>query len=439
MSEGPRVRLQSLGCRLNEAELEAWAEGFRRLGLRVAGDGEPADLVVVNTCAVTREAARKSRQLMRRGRRLDPQARLVVSGCLATLEPDTLGDAGAADLIIANRDKDRLAEIAAATLALPVDPGRSTETPSQTLFARGRQRAFVKVQDGCRHKCTFCITTLARGEERSRPIAEVVDQVSRLAASGVREVVLTGVHLGGYGGDLESGQPRGLAGLIRALLSDTSVPRIRLGSLEPWDLPAGFWELFCDRRLMPHLHLPMQSGSDTVLRRMGRRCRTTAFARLAEEGRSAVAGLNLSTDIIVGFPGETESDWQETLAFVEALGFGQVHVFPYSRGPGTHAAELPGQVDTGTKRRRARDLTRIARRLRRGVLETQIGARVPVLREADPVSGGGSGLFGHTPNYLPVRIDPDPEAPPVGDIMEVRILGLTPEGDMLRGRRLSPA
>ena len=285
VSEPPRIRLQSLGCRLNEAELEAWAEGFRRLGLQIAGDGEPADLVVINTCAVTQEAARKSRQMLRRGRRLNPQARLVASGCLVTLELDSLARTAGPDLVVTNPDKDRLVEIAAATLDLPVIPEPIADPPSETLFERGRQRAFVKVQDGCRHRCTFCVTTLARGEERSRPIGEVVEQVNRLADSGIREVVLTGVHLGGYGSDLGTDPPSDLADLIRALLADTAVPRIRLGSLEPWDLPDGFWELFADPRLMPHLHLPMQSGSDGVLRRMGRRCKTAELARLAAAGR----------------------------------------------------------------------------------------------------------------------------------------------------------
>ena len=433
MAEPPRVRLQSLGCRLNEAELEAWAEGFRRLGLRVAADGEPADLVVVNTCAVTREAARKSRQMLRRSQRLDPRARLVASGCLATLEPDSLG--GGRDLVVGNGDKDRLVEIVAATLNLPVRMGPGHDDPSGTLFARGRQRAFVKVQDGCHHHCTFCVTTLARGEERSRPIAEVVDLVNRLAVSGVQEVLLTGVHLGGYGSDLGTEPSSDLADLIRGLLAETHVPRIRLGSLEPWDLPDGFWGLFADPRLMPHLHLPMQSGSDAVLRRMGRRCKTAEFARLAAEGRAAVPGLNLTTDIIVGFPGETETDWGETLAFVQAMGFGQVHAFPYSPRPGTRAANLPGQVDVATQRRRAQGLALHAERLRRGVLEAQVGTRVPVLREAVPRAAGPGGPFGYTPNYLPVRIEPDPGAPAIGEILEVEILGLTPDGEALRGRR----
>jgi threonylcarbamoyladenosine tRNA methylthiotransferase MtaB len=170
---------------------------------------------------------------------------------------------------------------------------------------------------------------------------------------------------------------------------------------------------------------------------MGRRSKAADFARLAQAGRAAVPGLNLTTDIIVGFPGETESDWQETLAFVEAMGFGQLHAFPYSPRPGTRAAELPGQVETATTRRRTGELAEIAGRLRREVLEAQVGARVPVLREEGPGSGDPRGLFGYTPNYLPIRIDPDPAAPPVGEILETRILGTTPDGALLLGQHVT--
>lgn len=435
MATPRRVRLQSLGCRLNEAELEGWAEGFRRLGLAIAADGEPADLVIVNTCAVTQEAARKSGQMLRRGRRLDPQAQLVVSGCLATLEPDTFTGASAVDLLVPNPDKDRLVEIAAAALDLRGTRDPDIDQPSEALFSRGRQRAFLKVQDGCRHRCTFCVTTLARGAERSRPIAEVVAQVNRLAASGIREIVLTGVHLGGYGSDL--GPALDLADLIHALLVATAVPRIRIGSLEPWNLPDRFWDLFSDPRLMPHLHLPMQSGSAAVLRRMGRRCATAELARLAAEGRAAVPGLNLTTDIIAGFPGETETDWQQTLEFVEAMGFGHVHVFPYSSRPGTHAASLPARIDAATRQRRVQALAGLAQRLRRRVLEGQIGTCTRILVEEAPRSTRPGVHFGYTPNYLPVQVEPDTEVQTVGGILEVRVLGLTPDGESLWAQRES--
>jgi threonylcarbamoyladenosine tRNA methylthiotransferase MtaB len=276
-----RVHLETLGCRLNEAELEAWARSFRALGCRIVQDGETADLLVVNTCAVTAEAVRKSRKLLRRLKREHPAAPLVVSGCAASLrdldlDPSpaqvsgTTTPARGIDLIVDNADKDRLVEIAAARLPLRTGPAPEAKAgAAEALFARGRQRAFVKVQDGCRYQCTFCVTTIARGAERSRAIGDIVTEINAVvgdrSATGVREVILTGVQLGGYGREIAGTDESRLAELIEAVLRDTDVARLRLGSLEPWELPAGFWRLFEDRRLMPHLHMPMQSGSDTVL------------------------------------------------------------------------------------------------------------------------------------------------------------------------------
>lgn len=430
---GPtRVLLKTLGCRLNEAETEEWADAFRRLGFEIAGDADPADLVVINSCAVTAEAARKSRQLLRRAHRTNPRARLIVSGCLASLEGEALSREAGLDLVIINQDKDRLVDLVTQTLDLPVMPELATSGAANALFARGRQRAFVKIQDGCRHSCTFCVTTRARGEERSRPIQTVVDRINQIAASGINEVVLTGVHLGGYGSDLNTD----LSALLRTLLTETAIPRIRLGSLEPWDLPPDFWDLFANQRLLPHLHLPMQSGSDAVLRRMARRCKTAEFIRLADQGRAAVPGLNLTTDIIVGFPGETESDWTQTLDFVEAVGFGQIHAFAYSPRAGTRAMGLPDRVDKSTQRRRGQQLRDLEEQLRRRVLDAQAGTQVKVLREGAPGHFGSEALFGYTPNYLPVRIHPAPHAPAIGQIMEVQLQGISADGQTLVGQWL---
>ena len=429
MGTRPRVLLKSFGCRLNEAELEDWAHGFRARGFDLAGDAGPADLVVINTCAVTAEAARKSRQWLRRAHRAHPQARLVLSGCLVSLEAADLACESGVALLIDNRDKDRLVALAAAALDLPIMAQGSTGTAANPLFARGRQRAFIKVQDGCRHACTFCVTTLARGPERDRPLSAIIAAINRSVADGVREVLLTGVHLGGYGSTLGGD----LAVLVRAVLDETQIPRLRLGSLEPWDLPDGFWDLFANPRLMPHLHLPLQSGADTVLRRMARRCKTAQFAQLAALGRATVPGLNLTTDIIAGFPGETAAEWQDTLGFVAAMGFGQVHCFAYSPRAGTRAAALPDQVDMDTKRARLLELKDLADQLQRQVFASQIGRDCRVLREAQPRGGQPGDLFGYTPNYLPVRIDGHPDAAAVGEILEVKIRGIDPDGGALRG------
>ncbi len=433
-----RVRLQSLGCRLNEAELEEWAERFQQQGLRVVGDEEAADLVVVNTCAVTQEAVRKSRQILRRSQRRNPGARLIVSGCLATLERESMAREAGVDLVVANPDKDRLVEVALDTLEVPAMPELALSSLANPLFTRGRHRAFVKVQDGCRYQCTFCITTQARGEERSRPVAQVVETVNRLGQSGIHEVVLTGVHLGGYGSDSSGGQDGSLTGLIAAILAETDMPRVRLGSLEPWDLPDRFWGLFENPRLMPHLHLPLQSGSDAVLRRMARRCKTQDFDRLVETGRAAVPGLNVTTDIIVGFPGERVGDWQRTLAFTETMRFGHVHLFSYSPRAGTLAASLPDQVSPRIKRERCQELQALAVRMKLEVMRTQVGKRIQVLVEGSGEGAGGQIWSAYTPNYLPVRVTGDDPRVAANRLVEVILTGVDANGCVLSGRPADP-
>lgn len=422
-----RVNLQTLGCRLNEAELETWERQFQQLGHQVTSDETEADLVVVNTCAVTQEAVRKSRKLLRRAQRDNPRAKLVVSGCLATLEDRTLALEAGIDLVIPNPDKDRLVAITTAELALPLMPHTAMAADANPLFARGRQRAFIKVQDGCRYRCAFCIVTLARGQERSRPIQEVVDEINHAAAAGVREAVLAGVHLGGWGSDLRLG----LDDLIGTVLCKTDMPRLRLGSLEPWELPDGLWDLFANPRLMPHLHLPLQSGADSVLRRMARRCRTDEFARLATEARARVPDIHLTTDIIVGFPGETDAEWRQTLAFVASIGFGQVHIFPYSPRPGTKAATLPDQVPATIKKERSREMHELASRMRAETLARYLGHETTILVEGRQDAATGSDRFGYTPHYLPARLRPRKPEDLTNQLLRVKLTAIHPDGDSL--------
>ena len=388
------VYFEVLGCRLNEAESEAWARDFHQRGFRVSSRPDTADVVVVNTCAVTREAMRKSRQLIRRSQRRNPRAKLVVSGCYATLANEETQGLMGVDLVVDNADKARLAEIATRELALYAMPALATEPSENPLFARGRSRAFVKVQDGCRYRCAFCIVTKARGSERSQTIGSIIDEINGLVASGIKEVVLTGVHLGGYGSDINAT----LHELIATVLRDTDVPRLRLGSLEPWDLPADFFTLFSNARLMPHLHLPLQSGSDTVLRRMGRRCKTDAYAQLATTARDA-ADINITTDVIVGFPGETSDEWRESCDYIERIGFSHIHIFAYSSHPGTRAGALPEQIRPQIKKRRTAELHGLAARMKRDFLQQHIGRRATVLWESRLADGIYSG---HTANFVRV-------------------------------------
>ncbi|MFM8444144.1 MAG: tRNA (N(6)-L-threonylcarbamoyladenosine(37)-C(2))-methylthiotransferase MtaB [Methylococcus sp.] len=425
-----RVNLKTLGCRLNEAELETWAQQFQADGHRVVADGEEADLLIFNSCAVTQDAVRKSRNLLRKASRENPAARIVLSGCYASLNPEEAESLGI-DLVVANRDKHRLVDIARTRLALPDMPAQSTE-PGASLFRLGRHRAFIKVQDGCRYRCTYCIVTVARGEERSRPPEEIVAEINRLHAQGIQEAVLTGVHLGGYGSDTGSS----LTALIRAILERTAIPRLRLGSLEPWDIPGDFVELFTNLRLMPHLHLPLQSGSDTVLKRMARRCRTAEFADLAGRLRAAIPDLNLTTDLIVGFPGETETEWAETLAFAEHIGFGHIHIFSFSPRAGTAAADMPAPIHGSVKKARSRALHLLAERHRHDYAARHVGRTLPVLWEGLRRENDGSAIIqGYTPQYLKVGM---PVSADIGadlsyTIAPARLTGLADSGEYLIG------
>jgi threonylcarbamoyladenosine tRNA methylthiotransferase MtaB len=394
------VHLKTLGCRLNEAELETWAQAFQKSGHQITRQAEAAQLIVLNSCAVTQDAARKSRQLIRRIHRDNPQAKLVVSGCYATLSENEAASLLGVDLIVSNKDKDQLVEKTLAELNMDSMPVLSAEPGEISLFTRGRQRAFVKVQDGCRYRCTFCIVTVARGEESSRPVQAVIDEINALHRQGVTEVILTGVHLGGYGSDLGSN----LSDLIKAILKETDIPRLRLGSLEPWELPVDFFELFNNPRLMPHLHLPLQSGSDRVLRRMARRCKTEEFSAIVSQLKAQIPRFNVTTDIIVGFPGETEEEWQDSFNFIKQIGFGHIHIFTYSKREGTKAAGLPNQVSDEVKKQRSRELHELAEEMKLKFCQDNIGNEFPVLWEgySEPLEDNKQRVFGYTPNYLRV-------------------------------------
>ncbi len=416
------VYFEVLGCRLNEAETESWARDFHRRGFQISKCADSADIVVVNSCAVTREAMRKSRQLIRRCQQRNPHAKLVVSGCYASLAANEVAALAGVDLVVPNSEKAQLPLLTLKHLSVDTMPILATEPGEYPLFARGRSRAFVKVQDGCRYRCAFCIVTTARGSERSQPIGTVVDEINALVAAGIKDVVLTGVHLGGYGSDLN----KSLHQLITAVLCDTDVQRLRLGSLEPWDLPDDFFSLYANPRLMPHLHLPLQSGSDTVLRRMGRRCNTSAYRRLVTTARE-IADFNITSDIIVGFPGETADEWQQSRDYIESIGFSHLHIFAYSAQPGTRAAEMSDQLTASEKKRRAAELRVIANRMKRNFLQALVGRRTTVLWETGLESDKGTG---YTPNFARVTGAHTPGCQR-NEITTADIIGVTSSGDRL--------
>ncbi len=395
-----RIHLSALGCRLNEAELEQWATAFKGAGDQITTTPDDADVMVMNTCAVTREAVRKSRQKLQRLQRDNPAAKLVVSGCYSELAPASdMAELGV-DLVVPNTKKDNLVALTREAFVQPDMPQAATIPATTALFNRNRHRAFIKIQDGCRYRCTFCIVTVARGAERSRTISEIVEEVRALQSEDVKEVVLTGVHVGGYGSDLDTD----LASLVKALIEDTDIPRIRFASVEPWDLSESFLDLFENPRVQPHMHLPLQSGSDTVLRRMARRCKTQAFDELTTALVRAVPNFNITTDIIAGFPGETDEEWRESLAFIETQRFGHIHAFTYSEREGTKAASLPDSVPMAVRQERSRELHQLAERLKQAQLERSVGETADVLweRGREMTEEDGSTVWrhqGYTPNY----------------------------------------
>ncbi len=419
-----KVNFQALGCRLNEAELENWSSEFIQKGYQLTLDSSEADLVVFNSCSVTAEADRKSRKLINRIHKSNPQSKLVVTGCYASLQTEQVKKQLGVDLVVSNQQKDKLVDMVQDNFKFT---NLSAETPeNSSIFARGRHRAFIKVQGGCRYRCTFCIATVARGEERSRQQQDIIQDINRHHQQGVQEIVITGVHVGGYGSDTGSS----LYELLSEILDKTTIPRIRLASVEPWDLADNFFELFRDKRLMPHMHLPLQSGADSVLRRMARRCKTTEFTQIVEKARSTVPLFNITTDIIVGFPGETESEWEQTLHFVEQTGFGHMHVFSYSQREGTKAASLPGQIEKSLKKERNRQMHELADALKMKALKAMRGESVDVLWERCIQEESGA-WAGYTPQYHKINATiPDLK---VSGMRTVEVERVSPEGGHLLG------
>ena len=429
------VNFQALGCRLNEAELETWASQFMQQGHQVTTDAGEADVVVFNSCAVTAQADRKSRQQIGRLQRANPNARLVVTGCHASLNPDAVKNYLGVDLVVDNRHKEQLVDQTLQLLGDPSGQGTGVEPvygeALNALLLRGRHRGFIKIQDGCRYRCTYCIVTLARGDERSRNEDEILAEIGRLYRQGVQEIALTGVHVGGYGSDIDSSLYR----LLNEILEQSDIPRIRLASVEPWDLPDHFFELFRDPRLMPHMHLPIQSGCDSVLRRMARRCKTDEFARLVEKARNAIPLFNITTDLIAGFPGESDQEWRQTMRFVERIGFGHIHIFPFSARAGTKAARLPDQVDGHIRKARSREMHELAAELKRQALSEHLGNRAEVLWERQ--LGDDSGQWtGYTPHYH--KIASNSPGICASSISTVTIDTVSTDGSMLVNQSLQP-
>jgi len=408
----------TFGCRLNSYESEVMRGHARQVGLD--------DLVIVNTCAVTAEAERQARQVIRRTRRNRPDARIVVTGCSAQIDPGRYAAMPEVDRVLGNDDKLRSDAWTEAALAPGGERVRVNDIMSVGETAGhlvegfdGKARAFVQVQNGCDHRCTFCIIPYGRGNSRSVPIGEIVSQIRKLVGVGYAEIVLSGVDITSYGADLP-GRPT-LGQMVRRLLAQVpELPRLRLSSLDPVEIDDDLWRLIADEpRLMPHLHLSLQAGDDMVLKRMKRRHLRADAIALCEKARRLRPGMVFGADLIAGFPTETDPMFENTLSAVNECGLTYLHVFPYSERPGTPAARMP-QVPVSVRKDRAARLRAAGERAVADYLSGQVGREADVLMETD--------LQGRTEHFAQVSFDV-PQAP--GTLIRASMTGV--DGNRLTG------
>lgn len=402
----PRASLHTLGCRLNQAETSILGEGLRRKGFELVEFGQPTDLLVLNTCAVTEDAERTSRYLIRKTLKHSPHAFIAVTGCYAQTGMDDLKQQTGIDLIVGNQFKLDLPTYL--PLAHELRKRSSAEVHHTRTMSRGdfdlpqfgesdSTRALLKVQDGCGAMCSFCIIPFARGHERSRTFEDIQREVEVLAARGYREIVLTGVNIGQY-----SHQGRNFCSLLRWLDQAADLERIRISSIEPTTVDEELLDLLASsRKFCPYLHIPLQSGDDQILQAMNRRHTIKSYIRLIERAFVTIPGLGIGTDLLVGFPGETETAFQNTLTVAADLPFSYLHVFPYSPRPGTAAMRLKQRTSSTAVKKRVDLLLALDRSKRLEFHKQQIGKTLPVLFEART---RGCTRFGTTPNFTRVAV-----------------------------------
>ncbi len=383
------VALQTLGCKLNQAETETLARQFLQAGYRVVAPDQAADIYLLNTCTVTHIADRKCRSMLRTAHRRNPDAMIVATGCYAERAAAELSNIEGVGLVAGNADKGRLVEIIESRYN-----GHRCSALQGHQVSPFRTRAMVKIQEGCSQPCSFCVVPRVRGEERSRPPEEIVSEVEARVSEGYKEVVLTGTCLGRYG------EGEGLRALVERILEESDILRLRLSSLEPGDLTAELLELWKDSRLCPHIHMPLQSGSDTVLERMGRSYSISEYEQAAKLAREAIPNLALTTDIMVGFPGESEGEFRESYRFCERMKFAGMHVFPFSARLGTRAAKMPDMVGASEKKVGCQLMLDLAQKSKQCFREGFLGQSMSVLWE-----GEKEGIwYGLTDNYMRVFV-----------------------------------
>ena len=399
-----RVAITTLGCKINQFESAAMHELLGDSGYELVSFDQDADIYVVNTCTVTARSDAESRKLIRRTRRRNPTARIVVTGCYAQIDPDSIAAMPEVDLVIGNGEKKTLASLLAEEGAGKIhvaDISREGAIEPLRLETHAEHtRAFLQIQNGCDAFCSYCIVPYARGRSRSVPFDESLEGVRTFARKGFQEVVLTGIHLGAFGPDLSP--RRTLLDLLEAIEAEAAVPRLRLGSLEPGEVTDDLIAfLASSSTVCPHLHIPLQSGADAVLARMNRRYTTGFFHERIERLSDAVPDIFIGMDVIAGFPGETEVEFAQTISLLEGLPLAALHVFPFSPRPGTPAALLPNRVPGAVVKERVRELLRLSERKRELFHRRFVGRELKVLLQQQRVDGLVEGL---TRNYIPVTV-----------------------------------
>ena len=388
MENNPSVAFHTLGCKLNQAESELLARRFIESGYRII-NGYNADICILNTCTVTHIADRKSRHLVRLLRRRNPESFIVVTGCYGERAHQEVVQIGA-DLVVANKQKMNLPDLIRNKFI------SSSYYPTEQPASTDRVRSFVKIQDGCNDFCAYCIVPTVRGREHSLPVEEVIDEVKARALDGYKEVVLTGTKVGNY-----KHNEFNLNHLIEQVLINTAIERLHISSLQPQEISPALLSLWQDSRLCRHFHMALQSGSDTVLKRMKRHYSTTDYRDAISLIRKMVPDVAITTDIMVGFPGESEEEFDESYRFCQEIGFANIHVFPYSPRPGTLAAKIPEQVSDKQKKERNQAMLKLAKESANKFCESFLGKILTVLWENEVTPGNGvySGL---SDNYIRV-------------------------------------
>ncbi len=396
------VCLETHGCKLNQADTQALAREFVEAGYLLASQDEPADVYVLNTCTVTHVADRKARQAVRAAKRRNPNATVVATGCYAERAPGDLRVMPEVDFVVGNSDKETLVAMLEGASQGPDTACAIGDDRVLQPLLRMRSRAMIKIQEGCDQVCAYCIVPKVRGRERSVPLNQIVDAANSYGEAGCQEIVLTGTQLGSYGFDLPGVD---ITSLVQSLLAETDVPRIRISSLQPQDISDELLGLWTDTRLCPHFHVPLQSGSDAVLKRMRRRYLASEFLETVGRIREAVPDVAITADVIAGFPGESESDFQRTVETCMASELASMHFFPYSVRPGTSAAFFDGQVDPKVKAERISQLSAVAHDLSHEFRSGFLGHSRAVLweRRLHEDGQGNQVWSGLTDNYIRVR------------------------------------